>query len=160
MLAQQISFARVPNPNQPATSAMDPWSGYPAARDRLLAWMAGRQDKNIVVLTGDIHSSFVMDVTRDAMQPESPTIATEFIGTSISSGGDGMDRWAQLRNYETTVPNMKWHSARRGYVRCELTSERWTTDYRIVPYIRQPGAPVETAATFSVSHGKPGAQRV
>jgi len=138
---------------------MDPWSGYPAARDRLLAWMAGRQDKNLVVLTGDIHASFVMDVVRDALKPESPTIATEFIGTSISSGRDGSDRWGSLRNYETAIPNMKYHSARRGYVRCELTPDRWTSDYRMVPYVSRPGAPVETAATYVVESGKPGALR-
>jgi alkaline phosphatase D len=101
-----------------------------------------------------------MDVTRDALRPETPAVATEFIGTSISSGGDGSDRWRQLVNYETTVPNMKWHSARRGYVRCELTPDRWTTDYRRVPYVRQPGAPVETAATFVVERGKPGAEKL
>jgi alkaline phosphatase D len=159
VLAQQIAFSRIQNPNQPTFHPMDPWSGYPAARDRLLAWMAGHQEKNIVVLTGDIHSSFVMNVTRDALQPESQTIATEFIGTSISSGSDGSERWGQLANYETTIPNMKWHSARRGYVRCELTPDRWTTDYRLVPYIRQPGAPVSTAATYVVEHGRPGAER-
>jgi alkaline phosphatase D len=160
VLAQQISFSRIPDPTQPTFHPMDPWSGYPAARDRLLAWIAGRQQKNIVVLTGDIHASFVMNVTRDALQPETPTVATEFIGTSISSGGDGADRWRQLANYETAVPNMRWHSARRGYVRCELSPDRWTTDYRMVPYVRRPGAPVETAATFVVEHGKPGAERV
>lgn len=159
ILAQQIAFSRIPNPNQPTFHAMDPWSGYPAARDRLLAWIAQRQQKNLVVLTGDIHAAFVMNVTRDALQPESPTIATEFIGTSISSGRDGFDRWGQLRNYETTVPNMKYHNARRGYVRCELTPDRWTSDYRMVPYVMRPGAPVETAATYVVQSGKPGAER-
>jgi alkaline phosphatase D len=159
VLAQQIAFSRVPDPNRPELHAMDPWSGYPAARDRLLAYMAERQPKNIVVLTGDIHASFVMDVTRDALQPESPAIATEFIGTSISSGGDGADRWRQLVTYETTVPNMKYHNARRGYVRCELTADRWTSDYRMVPYVREQGAPVETAATYVVESGKPGAER-
>lgn len=160
VLAQQISFSRIPDPSRPTFEPMDPWSGYPAARDRLLAWIAQRQQKNFVVLTGDIHSSFVMNVTRDATKPESsPTIASEFIGTSISSGGDGSDRWASLRNYETTVPNMKWHSARRGYVRCEITPDRWTTDYRIVPFVRRPGAPVETAASFVVQHGTPGAEK-
>ena len=159
ILAQQISFSLIPDPARPGYYAMDPWSGYPAARDRLLSWMAGRQQKNFVVLTGDIHASFVMDVTRDALQPESPTIATEFIGTSISSGRDGSDRWGQLTNYETTVPNMKYHSARRGYVRCELTPDRWTSDYRMVPYVSRPGAPVETAATYVVESGRPGAVR-
>jgi alkaline phosphatase D len=101
-----------------------------------------------------------MDVTRDALKPESsPTIATEFIGTSITSGRDGFDRWGQLRNYETTVPNMKYHNARRGYVRCELTPDRWTSDYRLVPYVLRPGAPVDTAATYVVENGKPGAEK-
>ena len=157
VLAQQIAFSRVPDPTRPTFHAMDPWSGYPAARDRLLAFIAERQRKNVVVLTGDIHASFVMDVTRDALQPESETVATEFIGTSISSGRDGSDRWGQLRDYETTVPNMKYHNARRGYVRCELTPESWTSDYRIVPWVMRPGAPVETASTWVVRSGVPGA---
>lgn len=161
VLAQQLAFTRIPDPRNPTFQAMDPWSGYPVARDRLLAWMSERQQKNFVVITGDIHSAFVMNVTRDALRPESsPTIATEFIGTSISSGRDGSDRWGQLANYETAVPNMKYHNARRGYVRCELTANRWTSDYRLVPYITRPGAPVETAATYVVEHGKPGAERI
>ena len=160
VLAQQITFSRVPDPTRPTFHPMDPWSGYPAARDRLLAWIAERQQKNIVVITGDIHASFVMDVTRDALRPEgSPTIATEFVGTSISSAGDGFDRWRQLTDYETTVPNMKYHNARRGYVRCALTPDRWQTDYRTVPYVTRPGAPVETAATYVVENGKPGAEK-
>jgi alkaline phosphatase D len=159
VLAQQIAFSRVPDTTRPTFHPMDPWSGYPAARDRLLAWMAARQQKNFVVLTGDIHASFVMDVTRDALRPETPTIATEFIGTSISSGRDGSERWPQLQNYETTVPNMKYHNNRRGYVRCELTSDRWTTDYRTVDFVSRPGAPVQTASTYVVEHGRPGADR-
>ena len=159
VLAQQLAFSRIPDPTRPTFHPMDTWSGYPAARDRLLAWMDARQQKNFVVLTGDIHASYVMDVTRDALQPESPTIATEFIGTSITSGRDGAERWTQLANYETTVPNMKYHNARRGYVRCEITPDRWTTDYRQVPYVMQPGAPVQTAVTYVVTNGKPGAER-
>ena len=159
VLAQQVAFTRVPDPTKPTFQAMDPWSGYPVARDRLLAWMAEREQKNFVVLTGDIHASFVMDVTRDALKPETPTIATEFIGTSITSGRDGFDRWPQLRNYETTVPNMRYHSARRGYVRCEIAPDRWTADYRQLPYVMRPDAPIETAASYVVWHGEPGAER-
>jgi alkaline phosphatase D len=159
VLAQQIAFSRIPDPNRPAFHAMDPWSGYPAARDRLLAYIAERQQKNIVILTGDIHASFVMDVVRDALQPESKTIATEFIGTSISSGRDGADRWGQLAKYETTVPNMKYHNSRRGYVRCELTPDTWRSDYRMVPFVSTPGAPISTAATYVVERGRPGAMR-
>jgi alkaline phosphatase D len=98
-----------------------------------------------------------MDVTRNALQPETPTIATEFVGTSITSGGDGSERWPQLTNYETAAPNMKFHHNRRGYVRCEITPDRWTTDYRAVPFVTRPGADVSTVARYVVEEGRAGA---
>ncbi|HEX9563069.1 MAG TPA: alkaline phosphatase D family protein [Gemmatimonadaceae bacterium] len=160
VLAQQLAFSRIPDPNRPDVHAMDPWSGYPAARDRLLQWMAARQQKNFVVLTGDIHANFVMDVKQDAMNPSSSTVATEFIGTSITSGRNGSARWPSLAQYETTVPGMRYHSNRRGYVRCEITADAWHADYRTVPYVMQPGAPIETAASFVVEQGRAGAHKV
>lgn len=159
VLAQQLAFTRIPDPNRSDVHAMDPWSGYPVARDRLLAWMAQRTDRNFVVLTGDIHASFCMDVLRDAMDPASAVVGTEFIGTSITSGRDGSGTWPSLRSYATDVPNMKFHENRRGYVRCEITPDQWKTDYRRVPYVMRAGAPVETAASFVVAKGKPGAER-
>jgi alkaline phosphatase D len=54
---------------------------------------------------------------------------------------------------------MKYHDARRGYVRCEITPDRWTTEYRQVPFVTRAGAPVQTAATYVVTNGKPGAER-
>jgi alkaline phosphatase D len=160
ILAQQLAFSRIPDPNRPDFHAMDPWSGYPVARDRLLEWMAARREKNFVVLTGDIHANFVMDVKRDMMNPSSATVATEFIGTSISSGRDGSARWPSLAEYESRVPDMRFHSNRRGYVRCEVTPDALHADYREVPFVMRPGAPVETAASFVVERNRPGAQRM
>lgn len=159
VLAQQVAFSRIPDPNRPDVYAMDPWSGYPAARDRLLAWMDSRKDRNFVILTGDIHANFVMDVHRDMDRPGSPVVGTEYIGTSITSGRDGSERWPSLRQYETQVPSMKFHNNRRGYVRCLVTPDAWHADYRTVPYVMRPDAPVETAASFVTHAGRPGAER-
>ena len=60
-----------------------------SARKRLLRFLADRRVPNPVVLTGDIHSNWVNDLKVDFDKPESPTVATEFVGTSISSGGNG-----------------------------------------------------------------------
>jgi hypothetical protein len=38
-----------------------------------------------VVITGAIHSSWVNDLEADFLDPASRTIATEFVGTSVSS---------------------------------------------------------------------------
>jgi alkaline phosphatase D len=159
VLAQQVAMAPIFDPRRPENVPMDPWSGYPVARDRLIAWMAERRDRNFVVLTGDIHASFVMDVKRDVRDAQSPTVATEFIGTSIASGRDGSDRWQQLMDYEQTMPAMRWHEARRGYVRCEITPQEWRTEYRTMPFVTRPDAPIETKAAFVVRAGAPGAVR-
>jgi alkaline phosphatase D len=41
---------------------MDAWDGYAAARARLLGFMAHRKTTNPVVITGDVHSSWVNDL--------------------------------------------------------------------------------------------------
>jgi alkaline phosphatase D len=159
VIAQQVAFMPIGDPRHPEIIAMDPWAGYPVARDRLIAFMAERRERDIVILTGDIHSNFVMDVKRDVHDPASPTVATEFVGTSISSGGDGRDRWPFLGNYEQDVPTMKYHDGRRGYVTCEVLPGEWRAAYRQVAFVTRPGAPVQTTATFRVERGTAGAVR-
>ena len=53
---------------------------------------------------------------------------------------------------------MRFHNGERGYVRCALTRDRWTTDFHVVPYVRREGAPITTRASFTVEAGHPGAQ--
>jgi alkaline phosphatase D len=50
---------------------------------------------------------------------------------------------------------VKFFNAERGYVRCEVTSQTWRTDFRTVPYVSRPGAPINTRATFVVESGTP-----
>jgi alkaline phosphatase D len=55
-------------------------------------------------------------------------------------------------------PHMRFYNQRRGYVRCTLDGERWRSDYRVVPFVRQPDAPVQTQASFVVENGRSGVQ--
>ncbi len=66
----------------------DKWDGYTVARERILKALSLRPLANPVILTGDTHASWVADIKTDYGDPGSPTVATEFIGTSRSSGGD------------------------------------------------------------------------
>jgi alkaline phosphatase D len=64
----------------------DQWDGYAADRRRLLNTLASRGVRDTVFLTGDIHSSWASDVPRDAfLYPLSPSVATEFVCTSVTS---------------------------------------------------------------------------
>jgi len=161
VLAQQVMMApvdRIPGPDE--RYSMDQWSGYEEARVRILQFLKERGPQNPVVLTGDIHSNWVNDLLLDARDESSPIISTEFVGTSISSGGDGADRWRRSDDMMAENSFVKYFNGQRGYVRCRLTSAQWQSDYRTIPYVSQPDAPIATHASFVVENGRPGAERV
>ena len=120
-----------------------------------------RPDKvaNPIVLTGDIHTNWVNDLKIDFDNEGDPVVATEFVGTSISSGGDGTEKRDDSDAMLAENPFVKFFNAERGYVRCELTPEQWTADYRVVPKVTVPDGECLTRATFVVENGRPGAER-
>lgn len=136
---------------------LDQWDGYPAARRRLLATFA--RTRNPVVVTGDIHASAVGDVRADPDDVDSPVVATEFVGTSISS--DFPAGFAALFEAAAAAnPNVRYVNARqRGYVRLDITPTSLRADYRLLTDAHDPHAAVATAASFAVAAGRPGAER-
>jgi alkaline phosphatase D len=136
---------------------MDQWSGYPYARDRVAAAIATHAPGRTVVLTGDVHSNWVFDVRRGFDERERPVVATEFVGTSISSGGDGSAGVsAGVQRLMDRNPSLKWFNNRRGYYTCTVDGTTWRTDYRTVPFVTRPGAAVETAASWRLEQGRAG----
>jgi alkaline phosphatase D len=141
--------------------SMDQWSGYPAAQARLLNAIARSAPNRTVVVTGDIHSNWVNELRTDFRRAERPSIAAEFVGTSISSGGDGSDTTA-LSTAEARAenPHVKWQQNRRGYMRCTVDGDAWATEYRTVAYVSRPDAPVETPTRWRVTRGRAGIERL
>jgi alkaline phosphatase D len=134
---------------------MDRWDGYVAAQRRLLRMLAAARRSNPVVITGDVHSNWIADLKEDFDDPASGTVASEFVGTSITSGGDGSDTPSPMLALN---PHLKFFNNRRGYVRVHVTSSRWRADFRTVAYVSKPDAPIETRASWVAAAGKPGAE--
>ncbi len=161
ILAQQVMMARVDRtPGDAVAWSMDQWAGYDVGRKRLLQFLKDRQVSNPVVLTGDIHTNWVNDLKLDFDNENDPTIATEFVGTSITSGGDGGEKRSDTDGVLADNPFVKFYNAERGYVRCELTPSAWKTDFRVVPIITKPGGECLTRASYVIENGRPGAERV
>jgi alkaline phosphatase D len=158
VLANQVMLAPFDSaPGPDVRLGMDNWGGYPAARDRLLASIDQHARNKTVVITGDIHSNWVNELHSSFAKPGRPVIAAEFVGTSISSGGDGTDRSASVTPATMSEnPHIKWQNSRRGYVSCTVDGDAWTTEYRTVGYVSKPGAPIETPTRWRVEHGRPG----
>jgi alkaline phosphatase D len=154
LLANQVLIAQMVQPGGDAPSfSMDNWNGYVPSRTRLMNVLA--ETRNPVAITGDIHSNWVADLKLDFNDPTSPCVGTELVGTSISSGGDGDD--SGRPEVLAANPHIKFFNNRRGYVRCTLTSSSLVADFRTLPYVTEPGAPIETHASFIVEDGRPGA---
>lgn len=161
VIAQQVMVApadAVAGPEQ--RFSMDQWNGYHAARKRFLESVRDSKASNPIVLTGDIHTNWVHDLKPEFYKESSPVVATEFVGTSITSGGDGSDVRPTTASMLSENPHIKFFNAQRGYVRCSLTPDRWQTDFRIVAAVTKPDEPVSTRASFVVENGRPGAKRV
>ena len=112
-----------------------------------------------ITITGDIHSNWVNDLRVDDRQPETPVVATEFVGTSIASGGNGKAETPGLEKRMAENACIKFFNAQRGYVRCTVTPKAWRSDYQVVEEVTKPGAPVVARASFVVEAGAAGAKR-
>lgn len=161
VLAQQVMMARVDRqPGEEIRYQMDQWPGYEANRRRVLQFLGDNRIANPVVLTGDIHSNWVNDLKVNFDEPDGPTVATELVGTSISSGADGAQTRSDTEQVLAENPFVKFYNSERGYVRCEVTPEEWRADYRVVEYVSRPGAPSLTRASFLLEDGRPGARKL
>ncbi|MFC5648862.1 alkaline phosphatase D family protein, partial [Paenibacillus solisilvae] len=139
---------------------MENWDGYSANRDRILNFAKQQGLTNLVVLTGNVHNNWACDIKADFNNPDSETLGAEFVGTAITSGGDGVDITDAQKAVLAENPHIKFYNNQRGYVRCIVTPDSWQTDYRIVPYVSRPGAPITTRASFLLEKGKPGLQKI
>ena len=163
VLAQQVMMARVDRtPGDAVAWSMDQWAGYDDGPQATSGqFLQGPRGGRIpLLLTGDIHTNWVNDLKINFDDMASPTVATEFVGTSITSGGDGAEKREDTDGVLADNRFVKFYNAERGYVRCEITPERWQSDYRVVPVVSKPESPCLTRASFVVENGRAGAERV
>jgi alkaline phosphatase D len=148
-------FDQQPGPGRRAWT--DGWDGYPAARERLLTTFRSKRVANPVVIGGDVHSFNVSQLKLDFDDPGAPVVASEFVGTSLTS-----QAWSQERmnQYLPDNPHILLGESRyRGYTRVDLRRERWTADLRIMETVQRRDASCSTLATYVVEDGKPGPVR-
>ncbi|WP_030397904.1 alkaline phosphatase D family protein [Kitasatospora purpeofusca] len=160
VVPQQVVLSRRQNTTAEVSKlSMDAWDGYPAARERLLAGVEDIGVENLVVLTGDVHVAYAMDVKRDFDNPDSRTVGVEIVGTSIASDGDGEEHPGNWATLTAANPHLKFYDGRRGYTAITLDEEHARADYRVVSHITRPGGTVSTAASFVSEAYHPGLQR-
>ena len=142
----------------------DQWDGYPAQRRRLFAHLRDGGIDDVVVLSGDIHSSWAHDLTPDPAVGYDPTtgagaVAVEFVAPGITSPsfGEALDR-AIRSALPTRAPHTKYFDGvRRGYMVLDLDPTRAQSAWFHVANVSDftPPGGVETAsAAWSTATGR------
>ncbi|MEV5971076.1 alkaline phosphatase D family protein [Streptomyces sp. NPDC051921] len=157
VVPQQVVFSeRRSVPTAAYKLSMDSWDGYPASRRRVLAGAAAAGVENLMVLTGDVHVAYGLDIKDDFRDPSSRTVGTEIVATSVSSGKNGSERPSNHDALTRANPHLRFYDGRRGYVTVALGEDSARADFRTVASVTTPGAPVVTAASFVTEAGRPG----
>ena len=108
----------------------DQWQGY-KARNELMSFLRDNEISNVVVLTGDVHSSWAMDVTIDDGSYTEATrdaaVAVEFVAPGISSPTGITDGVARVFASEPHVRDYDYE--RRGYLILDLQSDKAQSDW-------------------------------
>ena len=132
----------------------DAWDGYAADRGRVLRHLWERSRPT----GGPRRRRPLLLRQRSATvppRPDAPVVATELVGTSISSGAGG---YQAFRRHLRDNPQVRFFDNRwRGYLRGTVIRERWYADLLAMRTVERPGAPMRTLASFVIESGRPGA---
>jgi alkaline phosphatase D len=132
----------------------DGWDGYPAARDRLLGTIAQHRLGNVLTLGGDVHRHVAAQVRAVANELRSPILASELVGSSITSRGLSESMTSLIKSNNPDLLHAR--ADERGYALLEVTPAAVTCDFRATPFPAQLGAAMHTQARFAVIAGQAG----
>lgn len=159
-IAQQVmvmDYDRDPTPVQALNT--DAWAGYHANRQRLLDHLHQQKIRNAVVLTGDVHQNFAGDIRLTGDKADAPIVASEFVATSIASGGDGVDQRPGAAEVLAQNPHVQFNNSQRGFLLCELSHNAFVGRFMVMDRVATPGGAIMERAAFAVEAGKPGLQK-
>lgn len=155
---------------------LDQWDGFPAERSSVLTGLSNV--KNLVAITGDIHSFAAGYLKPSYDSRTEPRLGVEFVGGSITSANFA-EILAGARNTQTSAPvppkllrqafpgglvslvallmNPElefFNSSTHGYNLLEITPDSMTCTMKSVSTVTEPAATVSTLASFVVPNGQ------
>ncbi|MCW5899362.1 MAG: alkaline phosphatase D family protein [Flavobacteriales bacterium] len=137
VLGQQVMVAPLLAFGVPVNQ--DQWDGYPAERQRVYDHVMQNNIRNMVVLTGDIHTTWANDLPYANYNPSSGagSAGVEFVTTSITSTSFDLPIPSAL--IQILNPHMKYvNLSQRGYLVIDVNHQRVQGDRWFVPDVSQP----------------------
>ncbi len=132
------------------------WDGAPQDRNKLAEKLA---DTDAVIVSGDLHTSMVLDFRAEPTNPESKAAAPEFMAPSISSQFPARFESAapllplfngQLRHIDTS----------NGWLHLEITAEKVVATFHYVSDVQDPDSDVLPGPSYEVLRGETSARLI
>ncbi|MBZ5735006.1 alkaline phosphatase D family protein [Nocardioides sp. TRM66260-LWL] len=138
---------------------VDQWDGYTADRKTVFAQLADGQTRDVVFITGDIHSGWAADLPADtSLYPAvGDSLAVEFVGASVTSNNlkdiTGTPPRTTSVAVETAIKAANRHIKyldfdSHGFCVLDVTPERTQCDWYVIGDRATKGSP----STWSVSY--------
>lgn len=159
LVGQQVMMGQLPQ-----FLNRDAWDGYPAARTRFFDLIETEAVRDVVVLTGDIHTSWAMDLTRtpqDVATYDPATgfgsLAVELVTPPISSPGLSQGLSDGVLNLVRENRHLKYADVYRpGFLLLDVTRARVRAEFHHYEDVLEPERPEPTiSATLEVRAGVP-----
>lgn len=144
----------------------DQWDGYTAERSRLFSHVRSAPVKNLVVLTGDVHTSWALDLTEDPYNPArynpvtgAGALGVEFVTPSVSSANFESLGPAAVAAFEAGTradnPHVKFVDFDgHGYIVLDVTPQRVQADWYFVDTVLRPSDVERFAAAWETRAGE------
>lgn len=108
----------------------DSWDGYPAERQRLFNHLSSQNIDNTVVVTGDIHTSWALN-----LQNGNSPVGVEFVSPSVTSPGSPINLSALIT---VQNPHIKYvELTKKGFVLVDIDTNRVQGDWYNISTIDQ-----------------------
>ncbi|MES2622382.1 MAG: alkaline phosphatase D family protein [Bacteroidota bacterium] len=130
----------------------DQWDGYPAEKKKVLTHIASNNIDNVVILTGDIHTSWANDIPHpDSTYVPSTgrgSVAVEYVCTSVTSGSF-ITFTVPASLITGLLPYIKYADlSKRGYLVLDITDQKVQGDWIYMSTITSKNFTATTAASW------------
>jgi len=141
----------------------DAWDAYGYERQLIIDALRGGPVNNAVFLTGDVHSTWIADITDDPNNPDAydggsgaGSVAAEFVVTSVTSPSDERIAAAEPAGpaFQGLNPHIKYLDlSNKGYMVLDVTPQRVLGEAWFVSTIDARGGTESFATAFPVAAG-------
>ncbi len=161
LLGQQVLFGQMLGDERKVLNT-DGWDGYPVARQQVFDQLANERIDNVVMLTGDLHSAWALDLSPapfggyDAASGRG-ALAVEMVTSAVTSPSPYREpdaaAKAELRMLQNG-PHLKYLNFRqRGYLLLDITPERAQGEWYFVDDITRRGSADLLGAAYASERG-------